>query len=215
MDGVSELLDDGTNTLCTGTGDRLSEDAGHMCDHCRDVCSHLPLEDIANNAWSSNCVDRVVLFEAIAARDGTRTKELLCDPHGWCDGYMSEVVRQELWGRFSLERDGEDSTEAKELKNRLQGLGGDGGVGVWYMDRSSLNFIDRMIAAGWHPNASVSWFRIWVPGVSCECIAKGTYDALVSRGFPTSESDNVVLDELVEPALKSLPALMSRWFIRR
>ena len=226
MDGVADLFhaDCGANTLCPGFDSAArplhfprvfpSEDAGRMCEHCRDVCLNLPLEDIACNVWSSSCVDKVVLFETMAARDRTRTKELLCDPNGWCVDYVWEVVHQELWDNFYLER--EDSTaEAKELAKRLQGLGV-GECDVWYMDRSSLSFIDRMISAGWQPDACSSWYPIYGSWFSqLDCIAKSTYDALVSRGFLIDKSDCIVIDELAEPALRDLPALMSRWFIRR
>ena len=38
--------------------------------------------------------------------------------------------------------------------------------------------------------------------------AKSTFDALVARGFAFDESDLIVLDERMEPALKDVPALI-------
>lgn len=204
MDGVETFLhvDGGANTLCPGfdSDARKSVDPQDMCEHCRDMCYHLPLEVIANR-WKSGCVDEVVLCEAIAARDGKRTKELLCDPNGWCVVYMWEVVHQDLWDSVTVRRirDLARSQELKEeLKKRVRpGAGGDYGEHVYFMPRSSISFIDRMIAVGWNPDLLVG--RTWF--LRDELVPKVTFDALVSRGFPISESDCFVFDETAEPAV--------------
>ena len=109
-----------------------------------------------------------------------------------------------------------DSVETKELKLKLMHIGAQifecaisqmHCVNVQCVNRPPLEFLDRMIAVGWDPNTFVSGSGTWMKN---EAIAKGTFDALVARGFPLKESDCIVLDEMLEPALKDLPTLSNR-----
>ena len=118
-DGISYLL---MHTLCppTDSNSSKSDDAKDMCANCRDVCSHFPLEEIANHG-ESNCVEQVVVFEAIAARDGA--KMLLSHPDSWCSMWMRETVFP-LIERFRLISVGNSTDTGKvELRDRLLRLG--------------------------------------------------------------------------------------------
>ena len=187
-----------------------SKDAKDMCANCRDICAHFPVADIVSTAWRSSCVENIVVFEAIAARDGA--KMLLGDPDSWCSMWMAETVFLDI-PRFTLGGVKTSADQDKvELRDRLLRLGADtfrGEVVVEFLKKSSCTFIDRVIAVGWRPatmsmyrNGSHDYFDNWP-------IAKTTFDFLVSRGFPLKKSKCIVVDEKIEPALRELNALIS------
>ena len=204
-ESISSLLE---YTLCPPTHkfeSSKSGDAKDMCANCRDICAHFPLADIVNTAWRSNCVEDIVVFEAIAARDGA--KMLL---GSWCSMWMREAVFEQIL-RFTLGGvENSADPDKVELRDRLLRLGAETfsreAVVVEFLNRSSCTFIDRMIAVGWCPatlrTGSHDYFDNWP-------IAKTTFDFLVSRGFPLKKSKCIVVDEKIEPALRELNALIS------
>ena len=84
---------------------------------------------------------------------------------------------------------------------------------VCFIETSDLNELDRLIAVGFDFNmlSKEDLYGIMDIGADdrqFDVYAKSTFDALVARGFAFDESDLIVLDERMEPALKDVPALI-------
>ena len=129
--------------------------------------------------------------------------------------YLLEFLNDEI-SYFELEGDDPDRTE---LLLRLS----EAGVKrreyshdfrqVQYLTVNALQRLDDLIAAGFDPK-SISQeelyerFQIGLERRTYDVFAKATFDALVSQGFAFDENDVIVLDEMKEPALSKVPALI-------
>ena len=188
--------------VCQGNGNRSGDT---LCETCADICSCLPMQEIVQQPYVCNCAEESVLFEAIAKREGARKVFRDC----------SELRLNEfLW--IHRRRHTVNNTEAEEevLRRRLA----DRGVRaeeprVCFMQTSDLVNLDRLIAVGFDPKmlSKEDLYGIMDIGADdrqFDVYAKLTFDALVARGFAFDESDLIVLDERMEPALKDVPALI-------
>ena len=114
------------------------------------------------------------------------------------DGLLSELTVEEE----ALSRRLEDFGVSRYYDKR-----------IYYLTMAGIKKLDRMIAVGFDPRSvskEVLYEELLIGNDyrQFDVYAKATFDALVARGFAFDETDLIVLDERIEPALKDLPALI-------
>ena len=183
----------------------LEDDVDAPCSFCRDVCKYFPAEDLLPGYIDGNvCLNYEEFYKLMAQRFSRSEifKEYAVDK-------LADIVCDMIKNcTFGYRENEFEELQAVMDKMTKLGLGGDDLANISYIDRTGLAHIDRFIEIGVDPKDVSKTYLYDMLEIGMfkdrrnEVYAKGTFDALVSRGFPLNKDDFILLEERAEAGLE-------------
>ena len=184
------------------------DDLDAPCLFCRDVCKYFPADDLLPSFINGNvCLNYEEFYTLMAQRFSASDtfKEISANK-------LADIVC-DIKKNFKFDYRENEAEELQAVIDKMMklGLGGDDIANISYLDRKDLARIDRFIKIGADPkNVSTTYLynmlEIGFKDRRNDVFAKGTFDALVARGFPLNKADFILLDERTEPGLGFIAA---------